>query len=98
MHLVESMHARCGLFRNASPLLYVLVPAVGILTMNLEQQVLDDLFFPICRFRLCPIAAFFKLVTFVNEQGRVPTIVDHQLWTFTFRMRNSAIGASPVIF
>ena len=47
MHLVEPMHARGGLFRNAPPFLYDFVPAIGIFTMNLEQQILDYLFFPV---------------------------------------------------
>ena len=54
--------------------------------MNLEQQILDDLFFLVFRFCLCPIASFFELVAFVNEQGSVPAIIDHQLWAFTFQM------------
>src|SRR6266496_1499155 len=91
MHFVESMHARCGLFGNAAPILYDLVPAIGILAMNLEQQIFDYLFFLVRRFRLCPIAAFFELIALVNEQGSVAAIVDHQLWTFAFRMRNRAI-------
>ena len=67
MHLVEAMHTSRGLLGNASPILHNLVPSVGILTMNLEQQIFDHLFFPVCRFRLCPIAAFFELVALVNE-------------------------------
>src|ERR1700746_2324982 len=98
MHLVESMHAGCGLFGNASPILYDLMPPIGILTMNLEQQILDYLFFLVRRFRLGPIAAFFELIALVNQQSGVAAIVDHQLWTFTFRMRNRSIRASPVIF
>src|SRR5437016_12912451 len=97
MHLVESMHACCGLFRNAAPILYDLVPAIGILLMNLKEQILDDLFFSICRFRLGPVAAFFELIALVNQQRGVAAIRDHQLWTFTLRMRNSAISASPVV-
>ena len=98
MHLVESMDTGCGFFRDTAPILYDLVPAIGILLMNLKEQILDDLFFSICRFRLGPIAAFFKLIALVNQQRGVAAIVDHQLWTFTFRVRNSAIGASPVVF
>src|SRR5438094_6102342 len=97
MHLVESMHACCGLYRNAATILYDLVPAIGILLMNLKEQILDDLFFSICRFRLGPVAAFFKLIALANQQRGVVAIVDHQLWTCTFRMRKSAIRASPCV-
>jgi hypothetical protein len=37
VHFVESMHARCGLFRDTAPILYDFVPAIRILMMNLEE-------------------------------------------------------------
>src|SRR5256886_16369911 len=86
MHLVKSMPAWCRLFRNAAPILYDLVPAIGILLMNLKEQILDDLFFSICRFRLGPVAAFFELIGLVNQQRGVAAIVAHRLWTFSCRM------------
>ena len=36
-HFVKAMHAGRGFFRNAAPILRDFVPAVGILTMNVEQ-------------------------------------------------------------
>ncbi len=43
-----------------------------------------------------PVAAFFEFVTFVNEQGHVAAIVDHQLRTFAARERDRLVGAPPI--
>ena len=61
------MHAGGRLLRHTAPIFHDLVPAIGILALNFEQQILDDLLFLVCRFRLRPIAAFFQFVAFVNE-------------------------------
>ena len=45
LHLVEAMDAGRGLFRDAAPVRDDIVPAVGVLGMDLLQQVLDDLLF-----------------------------------------------------
>ena len=83
-HFVKAMHACCSFLRNAAPIFDDLMPAIGILTMNFEQQIFDDLLFPIRGFGFCPIAAFLELVAFVYQQGGVSTVVNHQLWTFAF--------------
>src|SRR6266700_3781419 len=98
MHFVKTMHAGGSLFGNAAPILHDLVPAIGILTMNFEQQILDDLFFLVRRFGFCPIAAFLELVAFVNEQRCVSAVIDYKLRPFAVWMRNRAISAPPVIF
>src|SRR5215475_11681004 len=83
-----------GFLRHTAPILHDLVPAIGILALNFEQQILDDLLFPVCRFRLRPVAAFFQFVAFMNEQGCVAAIVDHELWAFAFGMRNRSEGGT----
>src|SRR5215467_9514047 len=82
MHLVKAPNARGSLFRYAAPVLHDLVPAIRILTLNVQQQILYELFLLVCRFRLSPIAAFFQFVTLMDEQRGVAAIVDHQLWAF----------------
>jgi len=37
MHLVKSMHTGGGLLRNSAPILGDLMPAIGILALDLEQ-------------------------------------------------------------
>src|SRR5438046_9940120 len=96
MHFVEPMHAGRCFLRNSAPILHNLVPAIWILSMNLEQQVFDNLFFLIRRFRFSPIAAFLQLVAFMNEQRGVSAIIDDQFVTFAFRMRNRPISAPPL--
>ena len=96
MHLVKAPDAGGGLFRYATPILHDLVPAIRILALNIEQQIFYDLFFLVCRVRLSPIAAFFQFVAFVDEQRGVAAIVDHQLRTSAFGVRNRAIRAPPV--
>ena len=76
MHLVEAMHAGRGFFGNAAPFLHDLVPAIRILALHFEQQILDDLLFVVGRFRFRPIAAFFEFVTFVDEQRHVAAVID----------------------
>src|SRR5436309_16074892 len=98
MHFLKTMHACCGFLRNAAPILDDLVPAIGILTMNFQQQIFDDLFFLVRRFGFCPIAAFLELVAFGNEQRCVTAVIDYKLRPFAVWMRNRAISAPPVIF
>src|SRR5262245_66471281 len=90
------MDAGGGFLRHTAPILHDLVPAIGILALNFEQEILDDLLFFVRRFRLCPIAAFFQFVAFMNEQCCVAAIIDHQLRAFAFWMGARAIRASPV--
>src|SRR6267143_2185723 len=97
-HFVKTTHTGCSLFRNAAPILCDLVPAIGILTIDFEQQIFDDLFLFVLRFRLCPIAAFLQLVAFVNEQRGISAIIYDELWTVAVRVRNRAISAAPVLF
>ena len=97
-HLVKAMHAGCGFFRNAAPVLCDFVPAIRIFTMNFQQQIFDDLLFLVRRFRLGPIAAFLELITFVDEQRRIAAIIDHQLRTLASGVRNRSVSAPPVVF
>src|SRR5438046_9916016 len=76
MHLVKAPDAGGGLFRYATPILHDLVAAMRILALNLEQQIFYDLFFPVCRVRISPIAAFLQFVAFMDEQPRLDAIVD----------------------
>ena len=98
MHFVEPMNAGGRLFRNPAPIFHDLVPAIGILTLDFEKQIFDDLLFFVSRFRFRPIAALLELVAFVNEQRRVATVINHQLRTFAVRMRDRPISAPPIIF
>ena len=91
------MHTGGGLLRHTAPILHDLVPAIGILTLNFEQQILDDLLFLVCRFCFRPIAAFFQFVAFMNEQCCVATIIDYELRAFAFGVRDRAIRAPPVV-
>src|SRR5207302_4049829 len=83
---------------NTSPFFDDLMPAKWIFALNLEQQILYDLLFSVGRLSFRPITAFLQFVPFVNEQGRVAAIIDHKLGAFAVGMRESAIGAPPIIF
>ncbi len=48
--------------------------------------------------RIYPIAAFFQFVPFVDEKSHIATVVDHQLWTLTIRMRNRSVCTPPIFF
>ncbi len=98
MHLVKTMHAGGGLFRDAAPILHDLVPAVGILAMNLEQQIFDDLLFLVRRFRFGPIASFFEFITFVNEQRGIAAVIDYKLRSVPIWMGDCLISAPPIFF
>ncbi len=98
VHLIKTMHAGRCFLRNAAPIFHDLVPAIWILALDLEQQIFDDLLFFICRVCLGPIAAFFELVTFVNEQRRVAAVIDHELGTLAVRMRNRLVSTPPICF
>src|SRR5258707_14042408 len=97
VHLVKATHAGGGLLRHTAPILHDLMPAIGILALNFEQQILYDLLFLVCRFRLRPIAAFFQFVAFMNEQCCFATIIDAELRAFAFGVRDCAISAALVI-
>ena len=77
MHFIKAMDAGSRLLGNATPLFHDLVPAVGILALDFEEQIFDDLLFFVRRLTLCPIAALFELVTFVDKQRSVAAIIDH---------------------
>ena len=98
MHFVKTMHAGSRFLGNAAPIFRDLVPAIRILALDLEQEIFDDLFFLVGRLCLGPIAAFFELVTFVNQQGRVAAVIDHELRTFTIGMRDRLISRPPIFF
>src|SRR5881392_949054 len=98
MHFVKSMHPSGRFLGNTSPFLHNLVPAKRIFALNLQQQIFYHLLFPVGRFCFRPITAFLEFVSFVNEQGRVAAIIDNKLGPFAVRMRESAIGAPPIIF
>src|SRR5438445_12939897 len=97
MHFVKSMHSSGCFLGNTSPFFDDLMPAKWIFALNLEQQILYDLLFSVARFSFRPITDFLKFVPFVNEQGRVAAIIDHKLGAFAVGMRESAIGAPPII-
>ena len=98
MHLVKAMDAGGRFLGNAAPIFRDLVPAIRILALDLEQQIFDDLLFLVRRFSLCPIAALFELVTFVDEQRRVATVIDHELRAFPARVRDRLISRPPIFF
>src|SRR5438045_8735538 len=75
MHFVKSMHTGGRLFGNTSPFLHDLVPAKWIFALNLEQQILYHLLFPVGRFGCRPITAFPEFVPFMTEQGLVAAII-----------------------
>ena len=79
------MHAGGRFFGNAAPILHHLVPAIRILALHFDEQILDDLLFLACRCRFNPVAAFFELVAFVDEQRRVAAVIDDELRAFAVR-------------
>src|SRR6266566_5371282 len=98
MHFVKSMHSSGCFLGNTAPFLDDLMPAKRIFALNLEEQILYDLLFPVGRFSFRPITAFLQLVPFVEEQSRVAAIVDYELGALAVWMRESAISAPPIIF
>ena len=92
------MHAGGGLFGDAAPVLHDVAPALGILGVNLLEQVLDHLLFVAAGRRVHPIAALLEFVAFVNQQRHVAAVVDHQLGTLAVRMADRLVGALPVFF
>src|SRR6266496_2800175 len=98
MHFVKSMHPSGRLLGNTTPFLDDLMPAKWIFALNLEEQILYDLLFPVGRFSFRPITAFLQLVPFVDEQSRVAAIIDHELGALAVRMRERTISAPPIIF
>src|SRR6202030_4238267 len=74
------------------------MPAIRILTLDLEQQIFDDLLFLVGGFGFRPIAAFFELVAFVNEQSGVAAVINDELRAFAVRMRQRLVSAPPVFF
>src|SRR6266576_6208416 len=98
MHFVKSMDSSGCFLGNTSPFLDDLIPAKRIFALNLEQQILYDLLFPVGRFSFRPITAFLQFVPFVDEQSRVAAIIDYELRAFAVWMRERAVGAPPIIF
>src|SRR5438093_2190227 len=98
MHFVKSMHPGGCFLGNTAPFLDDLMPAKRIFALNLEEQILYDLLFPVGRFSFRPITAFLQLVPFVEEQSRVADIIDYELGALAVWMRERAAGAPPIIF
>src|SRR6059058_5272529 len=91
MHFVKSMHPGGCFLGNTAPFLYDLMPAKWIFALNLEQQILYDLLFPVGRFSFRPITPFLQFVPFVDEQSRVAAIIDHKLGALAVWVRERAI-------
>src|SRR5438477_53688 len=58
MHFVKSMHPGGCFLGNTAPFLDDLMPAKRIFALNLEEQILYDLLFPVGRFSFRLITAF----------------------------------------
>ena len=76
------MHAGRRLFGDAAPFLHDFVPEERVLRVDLLEQVLDDFLFVAARFGVDPIAAFFELVAFVDEERHVAAVIDDELRAF----------------
>ena len=48
MHLVKPMYAGSRLLGNAPPIFHDLMPAIRILALDFEEQILDHLLFLVC--------------------------------------------------
>ena len=98
MHFVKAMHAGGRFLRNAAPIFRNFVPAIRVVALDFEQQIFNNLLFPVRRFGFCPIAALFELITFVDQQRRVTAVVHYELRTFPVRMRDRLISRPPIFF
>ena len=74
------------------------MPVLRIFGVDLFQQVFDYLLFVIARRAVDPLVAVFQLIAFVDEQGHVAAVVDHQLGTLAALMIQSLERAPPVLF
>ena len=66
--------------------------------MHLLEEIFDDLFFVIARRGVYPIATFLQLITLVDEQGGVASIIDNELWPGAVGMTQRLVSAPPVFF
>ena len=98
LHLVETVHTGSGLLGNTLEFLDHFMPAVGVFLMHLLEEIFDDLFFVIARRGVHPIATFLQLITLVDEQGGVASIIDNELWPGAVGMTQRLVSAPPVFF
>src|SRR5206468_12590731 len=74
-----------------------LVPALRVNGMHRLEQAFDYVLLMAAGRSVDPVAAFFQLVAFVNEERDVAAIVHHKLRTFAVGMAERLVGAPPVI-
>src|SRR5207247_8978199 len=79
IHFVKSMHPGGCFLGNTAPFLDDLMPAKRIFALNLEEQILYDLLFPVGRFSFRPITAFLPLVPFLEAASRVASILNYDV-------------------
>ncbi len=96
-HLVETMHAGGGLFGDALPVLHNRMPETRSLLVHALEEILDDLLFVACAGGVDPIAAVFQFIAFMNQQGRVATVVHDELRAEMAGMRERVEGAVPIL-
>src|ERR1700759_4335497 len=97
LHFVEAMHAGRGLLGNTPPFLDQLMPTEWILPLHFEEQVFDHLLFLVRTGGFRPVTSFLELIAFMDQQGDVAAIINHQLRTFALWKRESLISAPPIL-
>src|SRR5829696_5456122 len=90
------MNASRRFLRNPAPFFSEFMPAPRVLTMNILQQIFDDLFFFAPGRSVHPVDSVFEFVAFVDKQRRIAAIINDHLRSFAAGMAERLISAPPI--
>src|ERR1051326_3214947 len=92
------MDAGGGFLADAAPILDPVAPEARAFRGDALEEVLNDLLLVTGTRGVDPIVAAFELVTFMDQEGHVATVIDDEFGPLQAWMSDGVEGAVPVFF